>query len=62
MTEYDRETLDALSELIPSLTHIQKEKLLSFGEGMAFANDEFRAAIKECPKSADDPPASERCK
>ena len=33
MTTSDQELLD-----FPLLTHVQKEKLLSFGEGMACAN------------------------
>ena len=34
----DQELLDSLAKIIPLLTHVQKEKLLSFGEGMACAN------------------------
>lgn len=40
MDKKDRKTLDSLAEILPQLTYIQKEKLLSFGEGMAFANRE----------------------
>lgn len=45
MTEYDQETLSSLARIIPSLTHLQKEKLLSFCEGMAFVNEEFRTRV-----------------
>ena len=38
MTTSDQELLDSLAKIIPLLTHVQKEKLLSFGEGMACAN------------------------
>ena len=38
MTTSDQQLLDSLAKIIPLLTHVQKEKLLSFGEGMACAN------------------------
>ena len=38
MTTSDQELLDSLAKIIPLLTHVQKEKLLSFGEGMACEN------------------------
>jgi len=50
MTNRDQEILDSIAELIPRLTHIQKEKLLSFGEGMAFANDEKNYPFTEDEK------------
>ena len=40
MLAYNFEILDSLAKIVPLLTHLQKEKLLSFGEGMAFANEE----------------------
>ncbi len=40
MTENDQELLESLKAIIPNLTPLQKEKLLSFGEGMAVANRE----------------------
>ena len=50
MTNRDQEILDSIAELIPRLTHIQKETLLSFGEGMAFANDEKNYPFTEDEK------------
>ena len=50
MTNRDQEILDSIAELSPRLTHIQKEKLLSFGEGMAFANDEKNYPFTEDEK------------
>ena len=41
MTENDRALLESLKTIIPHLTPLQKEKLLSFGEGMAVANREM---------------------
>lgn len=44
MSTADQEFLDSLAKIIPLLTYVQKEKLLSFGEGMAFANSEKETA------------------
>lgn len=41
MTENDEKLLESLKTIIPHLTPLQKEKLLSFGEGMAVANREM---------------------
>ncbi len=47
VTTLDDTTLDSLARIIPSLTHLQREKLLSYGEGMAFANEENRHRISK---------------
>lgn len=48
MTTYDQALLDSLAKLIPLLTPLQKEKLLSFGEGMATANREMAQHTDHC--------------
>ncbi len=47
MTVSDQKLLDDLARIIPHLTHLQKEKLLSFGEGMACANNEHNYSFSE---------------
>lgn len=36
MSDKEREILDVFKKLVPVLTDFEKEKLLAFGEGMAF--------------------------
>lgn len=36
MSEKEKKILDTFGKIIPDLSEIEKEKLLSFGEGMAF--------------------------
>lgn len=36
MSEKEKEILSTFEKVIPNLTEMEKEKLLSFGEGMAF--------------------------
>lgn len=36
MSDKEREILDVFKKLVPALTDFEKEKLLAFGEGMAF--------------------------
>lgn len=36
----DLQVLEAIARIIPALTHTQREKLLSFGEGMVFVNED----------------------
>lgn len=37
MTRKERKILETFGRIVPTLSDIEKEKLLSFGEGMAFA-------------------------
>lgn len=39
MSEKEKEILKTFEKVIPNLTEIEKEKLLSFGEGMAFMKE-----------------------
>ena len=36
MSEKEKKIMETFQKVIPKLSEIQKEKLLSFGEGMAF--------------------------
>ena len=36
MSEKEKKILDTFGKIIPDLSDVEKEKLLSFGEGMAF--------------------------
>lgn len=36
MSEKEKQIMDTIGEVLPRLTDVEKEKLLSFGEGMAF--------------------------
>ncbi len=36
MSEKEKEILETFEKVIPNLTEIEKEKLIAFGEGMAF--------------------------
>ena len=39
MSEKEKQILDTCEKVIPNLNDLEKEKLLSFGEGMAFMKD-----------------------
>lgn len=39
MSEREKKILETFGKIIPQLSDIEKEKLLSFGEGMAFMKD-----------------------
>lgn len=41
MSEKEKQILDVFIRIIPLLSDLEKEKLLSFGEGMAFKTDEI---------------------
>lgn len=50
MTEREKEILKTFEKVIPTLTELEKEKLLSFGEGIAFKtkdNNEKRMQEKQ---------------
>lgn len=39
MSEKDKQILETFQKVVPKLSDLDKEKLLSFGEGMAFKTD-----------------------
>ncbi len=44
VSENDKRIMDVFACVIPNLSDLEKEKLLAFGEGMAFKADQQRAA------------------
>lgn len=44
MSEKDKKIMETFARVIPELSELEKEKLLAFGEGMAFKADQHRAA------------------
>ena len=46
MSEKEKQILDTFEKVIPKMSEVEKEKLLSFGEGMAF--------MKNTPKEEGD--------
>ena len=44
MSEKDKKIMDTFARVIPNLSDLEKEKLLAFGEGMAFKAYLQRAA------------------
>lgn len=51
MSEKEKQILDTFGKVIPDLTEMEKEKLLSFGEGMAFMKDRQKEAAEPEVKS-----------
>lgn len=47
MTETEARLRDVFEKVFPALSELDKEKLLAFGEGMA-----FKAGVQEAEKSA----------
>lgn len=45
MSEKEKKILETFEKIIPNLSEVGKEKLISFGEGMAFARNNQK---KEC--------------
>ncbi|MCI8811578.1 MAG: hypothetical protein HFF84_16105 [Oscillibacter sp.] len=43
MSEKEKKILDTFGKTIPKLSDLEKEKLLAFGEGMAFVTDREKA-------------------
>lgn len=39
MSEKEKKILETFEKVLPEMSEIEKEKLLSFGEGMAFMKD-----------------------
>lgn len=42
MSEKEKKILDTFGKIMPDLTELDKEKLLAFGEGMAFKINQQR--------------------
>lgn len=42
MSESEKKILETFEKVIPNLTEVEKEKLLSFGEGMAFKTEQAK--------------------
>jgi hypothetical protein len=47
MSEREKQILETFGKVIPKLSEMEKEKLLSFGEGMAFMKDKKKEGEKE---------------
>ena len=45
MSEREKKILETFKSVIPELTELEREKLLSFGEGMAFKAQELKKKI-----------------
>jgi hypothetical protein len=39
MSDKEKQILETIGNVLPDMTEMEKEKLLSFGEGMAFMKD-----------------------
>lgn len=47
MPETDKRILQSITATLPKLTDLEKEKLLSFSEGIAFAKDQQESNRKQ---------------
>ena len=47
MTDKEKKILEVFGQIIPKMSELEKEKLLAFGEGMAFFKD-----LQETQKTA----------
>jgi len=45
LKEDEKKILDTFEKVIPSLSRLEKERLLSFGEGIAFKTERLRNPI-----------------
>lgn len=43
MSETDKQVMQTFEKVLPQMSEMAKEKLLAFGEGMAFMADQQRA-------------------
>ena len=50
MSEREKQIIETFIKLIPVLSDMEREKLLSFGEGMAFIKDKKNAIATETNK------------
>ena len=54
MSESEKKIMETCGALVPQLTELEKEKFLSFAEGMAFVSSQKAAA---CGREAQQPRA-----
>lgn len=47
MSDKKKQVLDIFEKLLPSLSDMDVEKLLAFGEGMAFKADQQAQAVRD---------------
>lgn len=50
MSEKEKKILKTFEEVIPDMTELEREKLLSFGEGIAFKTAEQKKREQESEK------------
>ena len=43
MSEKEKQIMETFGKIIPQMSELEKEKLLSFGEGMVFMKEKQRA-------------------
>lgn len=51
MSEKEKQILETFEKVIPDLSEMEKEKLLSFGEGMAFMKGQQKDEDADAPKN-----------
>lgn len=51
MSEKEKQILETFEKVIPDLSEMEKEKLLSFGEGMAFMKGKQKDEGTETPSN-----------
>lgn len=54
MSDKEKQILKTFEKVIPELSELEKEKLLSFGEGMAFKSQELKKKDKPDGKESGD--------
>ena len=47
MSEKEKQILDTFEKVLPDMTELEREKLLSFGEGIAFKTAEQKRKERE---------------
>lgn len=47
MSDKEKQILETFGRVIPDLSEIEKERLLAFGEGIAFKNEQLKKAEAE---------------
>lgn len=52
MSEKEKKILETFGKVIPDLSEMEKERLLAFGEGIAFKSEQIKAEKAADPKSA----------
>lgn len=47
MSEKEKKILETFEKILPQMSEMEQEKLLSYGEGIAFVTDRLKEAKKE---------------